>query len=96
MTEELIRPEGSWVALVTPFDGSGNLDLDCFRQLVDFHAANGTDGLLFMGSTGESPSLSMEERRRIITEMTAYCRGKIPAFQGVTCSTTSACRRWVL
>ena len=90
MTEELIRPEGSWVALITPFDGSGNVDMDCFRRLVDFHVANSTDGLLFMGSTGESPSLSMEERREIITEMTAYCRYKIPAFHGVTCATTSA------
>ena len=90
MTDELVRPEGSWVALVTPFDGSGNVDMDCFRQLVDFQTANGTDGLLFMGSTGESPSLNTEERRDIIKEMTAYCRGKIPAFHGVTCSTTAA------
>ncbi|MBW1961459.1 MAG: 4-hydroxy-tetrahydrodipicolinate synthase [Deltaproteobacteria bacterium] len=90
MAEKLIRPEGSWVALVTPFDGNGNVDFDCFRRLVDFQAANGTDGLLFMGSTGEAPSLTMEERRDIITEMTAYCRGKIPAFHGVTCPTTEA------
>jgi len=90
MTEGLVRPEGSWVALVTPFDGNGKLDMECFCRLVDFHTANGTNGLLFMGSTGESPSLSMEERRDIISEMTPYCRGKIPAFHGVTCSTTSA------
>jgi len=88
MTEDLVRPEGSWVALVTPFDAGGRVDMDCFRRLVAFQAANGTDGLLFMGSTGESPSLTMEERRSIIAEMTAYCRGKIRAFHGVTCSTT--------
>jgi len=90
MTEKLIRPEGSWVAVVTPFDTKGEVDMHCFRRLVDFHAAHGTDGLLFMGSTGESPSLSIEERRAIIAEMTVYCRGKIPAFHGVTCSTTAA------
>ena len=90
MTERLTLPEGSWVALVTPFDKNGDVNMDCFRELVDFHVANGTDGLLFMGSTGESPSLTMEERCGIITEMTAYCREKIPAFHGVTCSTTSA------
>jgi 4-hydroxy-tetrahydrodipicolinate synthase len=90
MTEKLTLPEGSWVALVTPFDENGNVDMDCFRRLVDFHVTNGTDGLLFMGSTGESPSLIMEERRDIITEMTNYCQGKIPAFHGITCATTSA------
>jgi len=90
MTDELVRPEGSWVALVTPFTAGGDVDMDSFRKLVDFQAANGTDGLLFMGSTGESPSLTMGERSDIIKEMTAYCRGKIPAFHGVTCSTTAA------
>ena len=90
MSEEFVRPEGSWVALVTPFDSAGNLDLDCFKKLVDFQVTNRTDGLLFMGSTGESTSLTLEERRDIIVEMTAYCRGKIPAFHGVTCSTTKA------
>lgn len=90
MNDEMIRPEGSWVAIVTPFDATGELDMDCFCRLVDFHAANGTDGLLFMGSTGESPSLTIDERKRIISEMTVYCRGKISAFHGVTCSTTDA------
>jgi 4-hydroxy-tetrahydrodipicolinate synthase len=89
MSEALVRPEGSWVALVTPFAPDGDVDFDCFRRLVDFHVQHGTDGLLFMGSTGESPSLSMAERQTVITEMTAYCRGKIPAFHGVTCSTTA-------
>ena len=64
--------------------------MDCFRRLVDFHVASGTDGLIFTGSTGESPSLSMEERRAIIAEMSPYCRRRIPAFHGVTCSTTTA------
>jgi 4-hydroxy-tetrahydrodipicolinate synthase len=90
MNKKPVRPEGSWVALVTPFDARGEVDMGCFRRLVDFHVASGTDGLIFMGSTGESPSLSMEERQAIIAEMSAYCRGKIPAFHGVTCSTTAA------
>jgi len=90
MSEELVRPEGSWVAIVTPFDPAGNLDMGCFRRLVAFHVESGTNGLLFMGSTGESPSLTIDERKKIISEMTAYCRGKIPAFHGVTCSTTAA------
>jgi len=90
MGRELIYPQGSWVALITPFDDRGELDLDGFKKLVDFQAANGTSGLLLMGSTGESTSLSLQERRAIIAEMVPYCRGKIPVFAGVTCGSTAA------
>jgi 4-hydroxy-tetrahydrodipicolinate synthase len=90
MKKDLIYPEGSWVALITPFDEKGNLDLEGFKGLVDFQAANGTSGLLLMGSTGEPTSLSHEERKVIIEEMTPYCRGKIPVFFGVTCGSTAA------
>ena len=90
MKRQLIYPEGSWVALVTPFDKKGQLDMDGFKKLVDFQAANGTSGLLLMGSTGEPTGLAQEERRAIIAEMAPYCQGKIPTFFGVTCGTTAA------
>jgi 4-hydroxy-tetrahydrodipicolinate synthase len=90
MTKQLIYPEGSWVALITPFDKKGNLDIDGFKKLVDFQVANGTNGLLLMGSTGEPTGLALEERRAIIAEMAPYCRGIIPTFFGVTCGTTAA------
>jgi 4-hydroxy-tetrahydrodipicolinate synthase len=86
--EQLVRPSGSWVALVTPFTEKDRIDIDGFKKLVDFHVANGTDGLIFIGSTGEATSLSMEERKLIIQEMTKYCKGKIKAFFGTSCSTT--------
>ena len=89
MPKDLIYPEGSWVALITPFDDKGSLDMDGFKRLVDFQAANGTGGLLLMGSTGEPTSLSFEERRAIIAEMGSYCRKKIPVFFGVTCGSTT-------
>lgn len=90
MKKDLIYPEGSWVALITPFDEKGKLDMNGFKRLVDFQAANGTAGLLLMGSTGEPTSLSQEERKEIISEMAPYCRGKIPVFFGVTCGSTEA------
>jgi len=90
MKRQLIYPEGSWVALVTPFGKKGELDMDGFKKLVDFQAANGTSGLLLMGSTGEPTGLAQEERRAIIAEMAPYCQGKIPTFFGVTCGTTAA------
>jgi 4-hydroxy-tetrahydrodipicolinate synthase len=90
MDKKLIYPEGSWVALITPFDAKGRVDMDGFKRLADFQARNGTSGLLLMGSTGEPTSLSHEERRGIISEMAPYCRGKIPVFFGVTCGSTEA------
>jgi len=89
LKRDLIYPEGSWVALITPFDERGELDIAGFKRLVDFQVANGTSGLLLMGSTGEPTSLRQEERRLIIEEMVPYCHGKIPAFIGVTCGTTA-------
>jgi len=86
----LICPEGSWVALITPFDKNGKLDIKGFKRLVDFQAANETSGLLLMGSTGEPTSLSQEEKKEIISEMAPYCLERIPVFFGVTCGSTAA------
>jgi len=88
MDKELKRPSGSWVALITPFTKDDKIDLDGFARLVDFHERNNTDGIVFMGSTGEAPSLTLDEKKEIIRSMASYCKGKIPAMFGVTCSTT--------
>ena len=90
MKRNLIYPEGSWVALITPFDKNGKLDIKGFKRLVDFQAANETSGLLLMGSTGEPTSLSPEEKKEIISEMAPYCQERIPVFFGVTCGSTAA------
>ena len=90
MKRDLIYPEGSWVALITPFDTNGKLDIKGFKRLVNFQAANETSGLLLIGSTGEPTSLSQEEKREIISEMVPYCQGRIPAFIGVTSGSTAA------
>jgi 4-hydroxy-tetrahydrodipicolinate synthase len=55
MKRDLIYPEGSWVALITPFDHKGKLDMVGFKRLVDFQKSNSTSGLLMMGED----SLSM-------------------------------------
>lgn len=86
--DELVRPVGSWVAVVTPFTDGDQVDMEGFRRLVDFHVDNGSDGLIFLGSTGEATSLSIDEKREIVASMAPYCQGKIPAFFGVTCPTT--------
>ena len=57
--------KGSIVALVTPFKGN-EIDEDALRDLVDWHIANGTDGIVPVGTTGESPTLNHEEHERVI------------------------------
>jgi 4-hydroxy-tetrahydrodipicolinate synthase len=84
----MLKPKGSWVALVTPFTDEGGVDLQGFQRLVDFHVKYGSDGLLVMGSTGESPLLSLEERQIIARETSAYAKDKIPLFVGCTCAST--------
>ncbi len=84
----MIRPEGSWVAIPTPFTNEDEIDFPGFEKLVDFQAQNGSEGILLMGSTGESPSLSMNERREILDRVLAYAKGKIPVLAGTTCGNT--------
>ena len=81
---KLIYPEGSWVAIVTPFTENNAIDLGVMHDLVDFHAANGTSTLLVLGSTGEPTTLTIEEKKAVIKDMARYCKGKIHAFFGVT------------
>lgn len=90
MSRELYRPEGSWVALITPFTPDGQVDMDGYKGLIDFHAANHTSALLIMGSTGEPTTLSLEERKDIIKALGPYCQGKLPVFFGVTLGSTAA------
>ena len=84
----MLRPTGSWVALVTPYSEDGEIDLPGFQRLVDFHAEYGSDGVVVMGSTGESPLLSAEERRLIARETAASAKDKIPLLVGCTCAST--------
>jgi 4-hydroxy-tetrahydrodipicolinate synthase len=80
--------EGSWPALVTPFTDGGEVNLEMLRRLVEFHAENGSTGVLLLGSTAEVTLLSGEEKRRIIDEALDAARGKMPVMCGVTAPTT--------
>ena len=57
---------GVYTAIVTPFDGAGNIDEAAFRNLIDFQIDNKIDGIVPCGTTGESPTLSHEEHDRVI------------------------------
>jgi len=84
----MIKPEGSWVAIPTPFTEEDEIDYGGFQKLIHFQVQHGSDGLLLMGSTGESPSLTMDERREILDRVLLYAADKIPVLAGTTCGNT--------
>ena len=79
---------GSWVAIPTPFQENGQIDLDSFKPIIDFQHHYGTDGLLVLGSAGESSMLSKEEKQQIIKFVVDYAHNKIPVLVGTTGSNT--------
>jgi len=85
-----MKIEGSFVALVTPFNKDGSLDFGAFRTLLEFQENHGTRAVLFMGSTGETSLLSPEEKKQVIVETAKMKRGKMLFFYGCTGNNTDA------
>jgi len=81
---------GSFTALVTPF-ANGTLDEKAFRGLVDWQIAEGTDGLVPVGTTGESPTLSHEEHGRVVEWCIAQAKGRVPVIAGAGSNSTTTC-----
>jgi 4-hydroxy-tetrahydrodipicolinate synthase len=73
---------GSLVAIVTPMREDGSLDLARFRQLIDWHVAEGTDGLVVVGTTGESPTVNFDEHKELIRIAVQHAGGRIPVIAG--------------
>ena len=78
---------GSLPALVTPFK-NGELDLVTLKKLVDWHIAEGSHGLVPVGTTGESPTLSHAEHQKVIEEVVAAVAGRIPVVAGAGSNNT--------
>ncbi len=79
--------KGSIVALITPFKDD-NLDENTYRKLIDYHLKNGTNGVVPGGTTGESPTLSHSEHKKIIEIAVKECKGKIPIIAGTGSNST--------
>ena len=73
---------GSIVALVTPMQADGGVDYDGLRRLIDWHIAEGTDCIGVVGTTGESPTVSVEEHCEIIRVSVEYAAGRVPIMAG--------------
>ncbi|WP_238926874.1 4-hydroxy-tetrahydrodipicolinate synthase family protein [Achromobacter xylosoxidans] len=83
-----MKIQGSFVAIVTPFNRDGSVDFSAFRSLLKFQEDNGTAAVLIMGSTGEVSLLSPEERRQVIVETAKMKTGRMKLFYGCTGNNT--------
>ena len=79
---------GSLVALVTPMDARGNLDWQALDRLIDFHLAEGTDGIVAVGTSGESATLDMDEHKEVIRRVVDKVAGRIPVIAGTGANST--------
>ncbi|MEK6665889.1 MAG: 4-hydroxy-tetrahydrodipicolinate synthase [candidate division NC10 bacterium] len=80
--------QGSLVALVTPFR-DGKVDEPKLRELVEFHVGNGTDAIVPCGTTGESPTLSHDEHKRVVEIVIEAARGRVPVVAGTGSNSTT-------
>lgn len=81
--------QGSIVAIVTPMRADGSLDYPRLKSLVDFHVAEGTDGIVIVGTTGESPTVDVDEHCELIRAAVEYAAGRIPVIAGTGGNSTS-------
>ncbi len=80
---------GSLVAIATPMQADGGLDLPALRKLIDFHIANGTSGIVIVGTTGESPTVDFDEHCLLIKTTVEHVQGRIPVVAGTGANSTS-------
>jgi len=80
---------GSLVAIVTPMKPDGAIDLARFRSLIDWHVAEGTDGIVVVGTTGESPTVDFDEHKDLIRVAVEHAKGRIPIIAGTGGNSTA-------
>jgi 4-hydroxy-tetrahydrodipicolinate synthase len=80
---------GSIVAIITPMQDDGSLDLVRFRSLIDWHIAQGTDGIVVVGTTGESPTVNFDEHKQLIRIAVEHSAGRIPIVAGTGGNSTA-------
>lgn len=81
--------QGSIVAIATPMFPDGDIDYGRLKDLVEFHVVAGTDGIVAVGTTGESPTVSMEENVAVIGAVIEYAAGRVPVIAGTGANSTT-------
>lgn len=80
---------GSLVALVTPMLDNGAVDYDALKKMIDWQIAEGTDAIVAVGTTGESPTLTMEEHFQVIETTVKHAAGRVPVIAGTGANNTA-------
>jgi 4-hydroxy-tetrahydrodipicolinate synthase len=81
--------QGSIPAILTPMQDDGSLDLPCLQRLLDWHIDEGTDGVVIVGTTGESPTVSYDEHCALIETTVRHVAGRIPVIAGTGANSTT-------
>ncbi len=81
--------KGSIVAIVSPMHDDGSLDFDAYRRLIDWHVAEGTNAIVAVGTTGESPTVDQQEHGELIRVAVDAVRGRVPVIAGTGGNSTS-------
>jgi len=81
--------KGSLVAIVTPMQDGGALDLPALTRLIDLHISSGTSGIVVVGTTGESPTVNVEEHCLLIKTVVEHADGRIPVIAGTGANATT-------
>ena len=80
---------GSLVAIITPMHEDGRLDFARFENLIDWHVAEGSDGIVVVGTTGESPTVDFDEHKELIRLAVEHSKGRIPIIAGTGGNSTA-------
>ena len=80
--------KGSFVAIVTPMFEDGSIDYESLRKLIDFHCENNSDGIVIVGTSGESPTITFEEHTNLIKETIEYTSKRLPVIAGTGANST--------
>ena len=81
--------KGSLVALVTPMEEGGEVDYESLEKLIDWHINQGTNGIVSVGTTGESATLDVDEQVKVIKHTVDYAKSRIPIIAGTGANSTS-------
>jgi 4-hydroxy-tetrahydrodipicolinate synthase len=80
--------QGSFVALVTPMNSDGSLDFNALEDLIEWHIESGTNGIVAVGTTGESATVSVPEHIKIIEKTVSFSAGRVPVIAGTGANST--------
>lgn len=80
--------QGSIVAIVTPMHDNGDIDYEAFDRLIEWHVESGTDGIVVVGTTGESPTLTEQEHCDVVKHCVSRVKGRIPVIAGTGSNST--------